>query len=996
VALPFLYLFDMLASVNLNLSSVNVTCSGSQAPIELLINCFILGLLVIIIRSDYQLLFNILLNNLNQRFILNNVEQRLDSGNFRFSRYFFICLVVSAINAINPFQVGLRYCMGFVRIDTFGKNRGIAHEVSESCNKVNGAPHFDSFLGYTSTIFAWWLILPAVYCLAEVVVTKCKKIDPLKKRMIQEKRSKNQVAKIFPADLFVDESVKKQSEEGNSIRNEESDDSEENESDNDISLKDAAETDLRFPELPSNLRFRFPGLDETVLAQVFREAYDEAYKDRLKVEKEFKKSRNNNMNGTSFKEGAETLQPNAFRKAIHKVTKKMPFILAFYYYCKQKYLLMISVDLWVSNLFSSWITVLKKNTMKLDGKVELMTLSQRANQSKRVSAKKSSVKTPGVKQLFSLNSGEFIQEMRLYDLEQLKKQEKMDSLWEKERLRNDHSLPSYYELCLIVRDELHESILEPFNSIFALIGIGHFFTPTGRYYWKVVLNNYKIFLCVCLGIWTDEAVEAYGLEETSANLSVDGRAFLYKREETTLAEKYEDQTINNSSQNKGDSNKIPVENHKLSSLSRASPSRRKFSAQVFGVTISQRNLTDNVRRHSRSESEKQSMREVLPAVISVLICSRVILFQIVPALVLFSTVSMTLASFPLFIFNDFLVETLPALVIYGTLNREMAIERELQSFVALHPETKEVLSEEETTRVLSEEYSWRLSVRGIVLFWNESRLLQFIQSSLTLFFSFLLLIYTRELLVYLIVILGILLLFILSKSLVFLLYLGSSLDLKDSDFPIWFRLHQKRSSRVVVPEGVEVVHETSVAEAVVVAEQKLPEENEMTPSSSGSNALNQSVVLVRSNSEEKRNELSSGLDDFELSELTPSIKDEKQRSDSDSFPYSFKYSGRQSSSKKRFSDAETLWSENHSHTGPKNEIHRKNDSPETTLTIVSNFFAKALIPAIAVASSSDSDYDTGSEDSVLENVVLLEDDDMDIYLLSAASDDLEAGFPIAL
>jgi hypothetical protein len=63
LAIPFLYLFDSLASINLNLSSVNITCSGSQAPIELLINCFILGFLIIVVRSDYQLLFNVLLNN---------------------------------------------------------------------------------------------------------------------------------------------------------------------------------------------------------------------------------------------------------------------------------------------------------------------------------------------------------------------------------------------------------------------------------------------------------------------------------------------------------------------------------------------------------------------------------------------------------------------------------------------------------------------------------------------------------------------------------------------------------------------------------------------------------------------------------------------------------------------------------------------------------------------------------------------------------------------
>jgi signal transduction histidine kinase len=39
LALPFLYLFQALSSQNISLSSVSVTCSGSQAPIELLINC---------------------------------------------------------------------------------------------------------------------------------------------------------------------------------------------------------------------------------------------------------------------------------------------------------------------------------------------------------------------------------------------------------------------------------------------------------------------------------------------------------------------------------------------------------------------------------------------------------------------------------------------------------------------------------------------------------------------------------------------------------------------------------------------------------------------------------------------------------------------------------------------------------------------------------------------------------------------------------------------
>jgi hypothetical protein len=793
VALPFLYLFETLATINLNLSSVNVTCSGSQAPIELLINCFILGLLVIVIRSDYQLLFNILLNNLNQRFLLNNVEQRLDAGNIYFSRYFFLCVIVSAMTSINPFQVGLRYCMGFVRIDTFGKNHGIAHEVTESCNQVPGAPHFDSFLGYMSTIFAWWLILPALYCLAEVVVPKCKKIDPLKKSVDQqENRSRKSASKIFPADLFVDETVKKPDSSKHQADEEDIEDYEEKENESEKSLSEIADKNcIRRPEFLNNFRSKYPGIDDRLLSQMYEDAYREACNERLEVEKERERFKNNGDNSRLFDSANVVNQPSVFRKSMRNVTKRMPFVLAFYYYCKQKYLLMISVDLWVSNVFSFWITILKKNTLKAGRKEEQLLLSQNGHQQRRmtriISAKESSVKAPGVKQLFSLDSSDFIQGMHLYDLEQMKKQKKMDSLWEKKRLQNEHSLPSYYEVCLIVRDELHDFILEPFAGFLALLGLGHFFTPTGRYYWNIVLNNYKIFLCVCLGIWTDDAVEAYGLEEKCKNLFVDGRAFLYPAESGKRDDKQ------NSS------------GYKTEVKLLHSPPGRKFSAQILGVAILNTTVEqeNSPKKKIRSQSDIENMREVLPAVISVLICSRVILFQIVPSLVLFATVSMTLASFPLFIFNDFLIETLPALIIYGETNREMAIEKELDSFVALHPETKEVLSEAGTIRVLSEEYSWRLSVRGIILFWNESRLLQFIQSSLTLFFSFLLLIYTRDLLVYLIVILGILFVFLITKSLVFLLYLGSSLDLKDMDFPKWLRPNPKRNCATVIPETID-------------------------------------------------------------------------------------------------------------------------------------------------------------------------------------------------
>jgi hypothetical protein len=746
IAIPFLYLFDALASINVNLSSVNITCSGSQAPIELLFNCVILGFLIIVVRADYQLLFNVLLNNVNQRFLLNNLEQQLDKGNLWFSRYFFVGIIFTGFIMVNPFQVGLRYCMGFVRIDSFAKNHGIAHEVSEACDNVPEARYFDSFLGYTSTIFAWWLILPAVYCLAEVVVTKCRKTDPLKKikrKSFSMKRSSN----ILPAELFVDENNEWSVKKSDNLAVDHYSDEEKGEENALRTPEKVADDEVSFtkdnvtPEFPAHISAKFPGVDEEILASV----YHQAYKEGLGFGLGLSESRKYSANAVILSQEELKGEPSFVRKSISKVTKKIPFLLAFYYYCKEKYFLIISVDLWVSNTLVRWIDFLHNsspNKVQKDRQQDPKATIPVNTSVKLISAKQPSVKRPGMKQLLSLDSEQFLQSMYVYDQAQLTKQMKLDSLWRKEQLQNNSTLPSYYELSHVVQEELHEFIIQPFAGFIAFLGIGHFFTRTGRYYWTVVFHNYKVFLLVCFGIWTDEAVEAYDLKETSARLSLADRAFLNQKMQ-----------------------KKEVASTKLKKTESlvAQPSSRKFSAQLLGFTITQ--VTNNSTGVSGKQKyngkkclggDQQNFREVLPSIISVLICSRVILFQIVPSLVLFATISMTLASFPLFICSEFLAETLPPLIVWGEINREMSIERELKSFIPLDPGTKLALSQQEAIRMLIEEYSWRLSLRGTILFWNESRLLQFVHSSLALFFSFLLLIYTPDLLIYLVVILALL------------------------------------------------------------------------------------------------------------------------------------------------------------------------------------------------------------------------------------------------
>ena len=59
---PFTWILDKLSSIHIDLSTVQVSCTGSQAPFELVINCIILGVVVILIESNYQVLFSVSLD----------------------------------------------------------------------------------------------------------------------------------------------------------------------------------------------------------------------------------------------------------------------------------------------------------------------------------------------------------------------------------------------------------------------------------------------------------------------------------------------------------------------------------------------------------------------------------------------------------------------------------------------------------------------------------------------------------------------------------------------------------------------------------------------------------------------------------------------------------------------------------------------------------------------------------------------------------------------
>ena len=66
---------------------------------------------------------------------------------------------------------------------------------------------------------------------------------------------------------------------------------------------------------------------------------------------------------------------------------------------------------------------------------------------------------------------------------------------------------------LLFRHSALRFLSTPVSILLTLSGLGHLFTQVGRKHWKIVIRKYILFTFVSLGIWTQEAYEAYEVEE---------------------------------------------------------------------------------------------------------------------------------------------------------------------------------------------------------------------------------------------------------------------------------------------------------------------------------------------------------------------------------------------------------------------------------------------------------------------------------------------------
>ena len=111
--------------------------------------------------------------------------------------------------------------------------------------------------------------------------------------------------------------------------------------------------------------------------------------------------------------------------------------------------------------------------------------------------------------------------------------EKENRAW---RLKQKHSMPTYWTLCRLERNEIHAALrscciikcletiimflMKPFILLAVFFGLGHVLTKVGRTTWRIVAWKYYKFLGLTVGIWTEDLVEMYQIHEHIRNLSI--------------------------------------------------------------------------------------------------------------------------------------------------------------------------------------------------------------------------------------------------------------------------------------------------------------------------------------------------------------------------------------------------------------------------------------------------------------------------------------------
>ena len=219
---PFVVVITFLARFKIDLELLNITCSGSTAPVKLLTNICVVGIIFIVVEAEFPFLNSVTLRSLSNKFyrivgtpsyfpwsphnymrlssqiavsesegrgadtrVLGGIARGLSKCYHYFRSFFpptaiffsfhyfgvlFLSLISVVVQSFDVFQTALQYLASRVILVDFLDYNYVMHSWDPSCNNVKGFPYFDTVMAVVTSICFWLLLLPSFYLVSEILI----------------------------------------------------------------------------------------------------------------------------------------------------------------------------------------------------------------------------------------------------------------------------------------------------------------------------------------------------------------------------------------------------------------------------------------------------------------------------------------------------------------------------------------------------------------------------------------------------------------------------------------------------------------------------------------------------------------------------------------------------------------------------------------------------------------------------------------------------------
>eukprot|EP01034_Spumella_vulgaris_P021995 gene21995-28084_t len=159
---PIMWVVDQLGDLSISYKALGITCHGSQAPLKLFLNLFILFAVVIVIEADYHILMTHCIAHGCKSYCMWSMKSLPRVLSFLTSA------LVMLLMQVQPLLSVLQYLMTIVSIADFVSDHG-RHPSTEACDIANSMESMDTLIAILTTICALIIFTPAISTIARIM-----------------------------------------------------------------------------------------------------------------------------------------------------------------------------------------------------------------------------------------------------------------------------------------------------------------------------------------------------------------------------------------------------------------------------------------------------------------------------------------------------------------------------------------------------------------------------------------------------------------------------------------------------------------------------------------------------------------------------------------------------------------------------------------------------------------------------------------------------------